>query len=293
MSDATVDAVLRSARRRLSAARIAGGNLDARVLVAAATGLDSAGLIARGDSPVPPDVAARIDAWIDQRIAGMPVGRILGHREFHGLDFALGPDTLEPRPDTETLVDRAVDIVRSWQVPGAGRDGRGLLFADIGTGTGAIAVAVAVALPAARGIATDLSPGALTVARANAERHKVLDRLDFRLGDMLAPIVEPVGLILSNPPYIETAALDGLDREVRDHDPRLALDGGPDGLDAYRSLAQGAGDALVPGGTIAVEIGYRQGPVVSALFAAVGLDGVAVHPDLAGRDRVVVARRSV
>ncbi len=175
----TVDGLLAMARRRLKAAGIEGAAIDARVLVGGVLGLDLAGLVASGPAPVDDGVVAEIEAAVARRLAGEPPGRILGRRAFHGLDFELGPDTLEPRPDTEVLVDAAVAAVRSGAVPGAGADGAGLVFADLGTGTGAIAVAIAVALPAARGVAVDLAPGAVAIARRNATAHGVADRVEI------------------------------------------------------------------------------------------------------------------
>ncbi len=290
-SPATVEELLRSARRRLVSAGSEGAAIDARVLVGGILGLDLSGLVMAGNDPVDARVVAAVDEAIARRIAGTPPGRILGRREFHGLVFELGPETLEPRPDTEVLVDAAVAAVRRGAVPGAAPDGDGLVFADLGTGTGAIAVAVAVALPMARGVAVDLAPGAVAVARRNAGVHGVSDRLTVVEGSWLEGIDGPFGLILSNPPYIETADLGGLDREVREHDPRLALDGGEDGLAAYRAIVAAVPARLGVGGTLMVEIGWRQAGDVGALFRGAGFGEVACLPDLAGRDRVVTGRR--
>lgn len=285
-----IDAAVRAARGRLSAAGVDTPGLDARVLAAEAFGLDAAGLISRGGEEVPAGPLAAFEAMVERRAAGEPVGRILGRREFRGLDFALSADTLEPRPDTETLVEVALAAVRSGAIPGAGPDGEGLRFADLGTGSGAIAVALAADLPAARGVATDISGDALATAAANAGRHGVADRIEFRQGDWLDPLDGSFGLIVSNPPYIETAALAGLSREVREHDPSRALDGGEDGLDACRAIVAGAPGRLLPGGLLAVEIGSGQGESVARLFSRAGLAQVAVHPDIGGRDRVVAGR---
>ncbi len=283
----TLGALLAAARRRLAAAGVDTAAIDARLLVAAATGASRLDLLAAADRPVGPEAAARLDGWIDRRAAGEPVGRILGTASFHGLDFALGPDTLEPRADTETLVEVALAAVRSGRIAGVLPDGDGLRLLDLGTGTGAIAVTLLVKLPRARGLATDLSSGALAVAKGNAARHGVGDRLDFALGDFLKPVSGAFGLIVSNPPYIASDVIAGLDREVRLHDPRLALDGGADGLDAYRAILGGVHDHLVPGGVLAVEIGWDQGEAVGGLFGAAGLSETEVHRDLGGRDRVV------
>ncbi|WP_342343808.1 peptide chain release factor N(5)-glutamine methyltransferase [Chthonobacter albigriseus] len=288
---ATVEAVVRSARKLLAEAGVATAAVDARMLAGEVLALDAAGLIARGLDPVGTDAQDRIAALVARRIAGEPVGRILGRREFHGLTFVLGPDTLEPRPDTETLVDLAISRVRQGLVPGAEPDGVGLLFADIGTGSGAIAIALAAALPGAKGIATDVSTGALAVAHDNAERLGVGQRLEFREGSYLAPVDETLGLVVSNPPYIASAVIEELSTEVRAFDPRIALDGGADGLRAYCALIADIGRVLRPGGTFAVEIGFDQGNAVRSLFIEAGLVDVAVHADLSGLDRVVAGRQ--
>ena len=284
---ATLGALLAAARRRLQAAGLDTAAIDARLLVEAATGASRLDLLAAADRQVDPDVAARLDGWLDRRAAGEPVGRILGTASFYGLDFALGPDTLEPRPDTEVLVETALAAVRSGRLPGVSPDGAGLRLLDIGTGTGAIAVTLLVKLPAARGLATDLAAGAVAVAGDNAARHGVADRLDFATGDVWQPVTGRFGLVVANPPYIASDVIVGLDREVRLHDPHLALDGGADGLDVYRAILAGLHDHLLPGGLLAVEIGWDQGAAVSDLFAMAGLGTIEVHRDLGGRDRVV------
>lgn len=289
----TLATLLADARKRLTAAGVDTAAIDARLLVEAATGASRLDLLAATDRTVTADAAARLDGWVDRRATGEPVGRILGVASFYGFEFALGPDTLEPRPDTETLVEVALAAVRSGRIAGASADGAGLRLLDLGTGTGAIAVALLAKMPGASGIATDLSPGALDVARKNAVRNGVAGRLDFALGDFFAPVAGSFGLIVSNPPYIASDVIAGLDREVRLHDPRLALDGGPDGLDAYRAILAGIGDHLAAGGLLAVEIGWDQGDAVAALFRTAGLMEIEVHRDLGGRERVVSGRRGM
>ena len=289
----TLAILLADARRRLTAAGVDTAAIDARLLVEAATGASRLDLLAATDRTVAADAAARLEGWVGRRAAGEPVGRILGVASFYGLDFALGPDTLEPRPDTETLVEVALAAVRAGRVAGASPDGTGLRLLDLGTGTGAIAVALLARMPGASGIATDLSPGALDVASKNAARNGVDGRLDFALGDFFAAVTGSFGLVVSNPPYIASGVIAGLDREVRLHDPRLALDGGPDGLDAYRAILAGIDDHLATGGFLAVEIGWDQGEAVAALFRTAGLREIEVHRDLGGRERVVSGRRSM
>jgi len=293
VSDApTLGALLATARRRLAAAGVDTAAIDARLLVAAATGASRLDLLSAADRPVAADAAARLGAWIDRRAAGEPVGRILGTASFYGLDFALGPDTLEPRPDTETLVEVALAAVRSGRIAGVSPDGGGLRLVDLGTGTGAIAVTLLTKLPRARGLATDLSPGALAMASGNADRHGVSDRLDFATGDFFAAVTGVFDLVVSNPPYVASDTIAGLDREVRLHDPRLALDGGLDGLDAYRTILEGLRHHLAPGGLIAVEIGWDQAAAVGDLFGAAGLSEIEVQRDLGDRDRVVSGIRT-
>ena len=289
MSDGpTLGDLLAEARRRLVAAGIDTAAIDARLLVEAATGASRLDLLSNADRPVAADTATRLDSWINRRAGGEPVGRILGTASFYGLDFALGPDTLEPRPDTEVLVEVALGVVRSGRLPGVSSDGEGLRLLDLGTGTGAIAVALLSKLTQARGLATDLSSGALDVAKGNAIRHGVSDRLDFAAGDFFAAVSGDFNLIVSNPPYIASSVIAGLDREVRLHDPLLALDGGRDGLDAYRTILGGIREHLLADGLLAVEIGWDQGKTVAGLFEAAGLSDIEVHRDLGDRDRVIL-----
>lgn len=232
----------------------------------------------------PAEAVSRLKTFAERRLAGEPVARILGEREFYGLSFALVPATLVPRPETEMLVDFGIDAL-------GGMEGARVL--DLGTGTGCIAIALLANLPSATAVAVDLSAEAAACAAANAKRHEVVDRLDVRVGSWLAPISdgERFDLIVSNPPYVESATIDTLAAEVRDHDPRLALDGGPDGMAPYRIIAADAPRHLNEGGVVAVEIGSTQGPAVTELFKSAGLCNVAVKKDLAGLDRVVVAHQ--
>lgn len=245
-----------------------------------ALGLGTLGLALRENDPVDSAAAERVAELVQRRMTGESVARIIGHREFYGLAFTLNAATLEPRPDTELLVDLALDTM-----PKGGR------LLDLGTGTGCIPIAVLVNRPDLSAIAVDLSADALLAARSNAEQHGVTDRIGFALGSWFEPVPahEQFDMIVSNPPYITSAVVETLAPEVKDFDPRLALDGGPDGLAPYRIIATQASDWLVPNGQILVEIGYDQGPAVVALFEAAGLVEVVVHRDLAGLDRVVSA----
>ena len=263
----------------LAAGGIETAALDARILVEEALGVTATDLALRGDAPVGPEGAARLAAFLARRAAGEPVARIIGAWEFWGLPFALSPETLVPRPDTETLVEAALGL-------GLHRDGAHRLAA-LGTGSGCILVALLGEWPRAWGLGLDRSPGALRTARANAARNGVGDRAAFAAGDWAAALAGPFDLVVANPPYIASTVVDGLSGEVRDHDPRLALDGGPDGLDAYRAILAQVPPLLAPGGHLVVEIGYDQEAALCGLAAAHGLTS-EVRRDLAGHPRVVV-----
>lgn len=292
MSDAAPPATIDSLRRTLTARFAAAGldspELDARLLVGAALDLDLTGLIARARDPISQAALSRVQTLAERRLAGEPVARILGAREFWGLSFALSPDTLVPRPDTETLVEAALDHVRAIRPVN-----ETLRIADLGTGSGAILLALLSELPRAYGVATDISLGALTTARANARALGLADRAGFVACSYASALSGPFDLIVSNPPYIPSADIAYLAVEVRSHDPHRALDGGGDGLDAYRALIPQAEALLAPGGALAVEVGQGQADDVAALMCGVGLtigEG-AVRADLAGIPRVVMARK--
>lgn len=253
--------------------------LDAKRLAGHALGLDALSLATRENDMLDVEQARRVAELIQRRMSGESVARIIGMREFYGLAFGLNDATLEPRPETELLVDLALAAL-----PDGGR------LLDLGTGTGCIPIAVLAHRPDASGIATDLSPAALAMAGANARRHGVDAWLALRQGDWFGALGEEnFDLIVSNPPYIVSAVIRTLAPEVKDFDPRLALDGGPDGLVPYRIIASQARYHLRPGGQVLVEIGHDQGESVAALFAAGGFGEIAVHKDLAGLDRVVSA----
>jgi release factor glutamine methyltransferase len=273
-----------STRTALRAAGLDTPELDARVLVANAAGVTSGEVVLRGDLALSPNAEARLADAVARRLAREPVARILGRREFWGLIFDLGADTLVPRPETETLVECVLADLRD----------RGIAaprIADLGTGSGAILLALLSELPAARGVGVERAPGAASTARRNAARLGFADRALVTLGDWAAPLA-PAGfdVVVSNPPYIASVELAGLDPEVRHHDPRAALDGGPEGLDAYRALLPSAAAALAPGGLLALEIGETQAADVARLADAAGLHEISVAHDLAGRPRVVTAR---
>lgn len=268
-----------------AAARLAGAGKDearrdARLLLQHACGIGHAELVAREREPVARDRLAVFEAAVARRLAGEPVHRIIGRRAFHGVELTVTADVLDPRPETEVLVGRVLaDFAGTGSAPS---------FADIGTGSGAIAIALAAALPAARCLASDISAAALAVARANAEAAGVSGRIDFVQADMLAGIAGLFDAIASNPPYIASGEIEALAAEVRLHDPRPALDGGSDGLQAYRALLSQAASRLKPGGRLHVEIGAGQAAAVTALGASTGWRTIDVVADLAGTSRVIV-----
>ncbi len=258
--------------------------LDARLLVGEVTGLDLTGLLVQAERPLTKDESERLRTFAARRLAGEPVARILGVREFWGLPFELSADTLVPRPDTETVVDAALAVLGE-------RDAPAPRILDIGTGSGAILLALLSELPGAGGVATDISLGALRTARRNAERLGLAGRARFVACDYASALRGPFDLIVSNPPYIPVTEIAELDREVREHDPRRALDGGADGLDAYRKIIPESAGLLQPDGALVVEIGQGQETDVSALMQAAGLTvSDPFRADLSGIFRAVTGR---
>ncbi|KAB0677077.1 peptide chain release factor N(5)-glutamine methyltransferase [Aureimonas leprariae] len=277
--------LLAAARLRFADGGVASPELDARLLVAEAFGVDAARLFLAKELPAAAAGRDRLAGFVARRLAGEPVHRILGRRAFYAHDFQLSPDTLEPRPDTEALVD----LARAPITECIGHKGR-CIVADIGTGTGAIAVSLLALFPEAEAVATDISAGALATAAANAGAAGVAARFRVRLGDHLLALDRPVDVIVSNPPYIPSGDIAALQREVREHDPLRALDGGPDGLRSYRAIANGGRDALLPGGAVAVEIGIGQERDVAAIFAEQGFALETSARDLGGTERALLFR---
>lgn len=283
MSGATLGGVLADARRRFTAAGIADPGGDARVLVAGLLGLTQAALIGDGMRPLGAGEAARIEQAVQRRLAREPVHRILGRRAFMRLDLALSPETLEPRPDTEVLVEALVPHAR--RILSERGECRIL---DLGTGTGAICLALLDLVPGTTGVGADISAGALETARRNADMNGVPDRFETVESDWFSAISGVFDIIVSNPPYIVRSVMETLDDDVRLHDPALALDGGEDGLDAYRTIAAGARSRLAEGGVVAFEIGYDQKQAVTAIMQAHGFDRIEAVRDLGGNDRALV-----
>ena len=282
---------IESARRALSArlqeAGIEEPSLDARLLVGAVLGLDLTGLITQAARDLTPEEATRLEGYAQRRLAHEPVARILGVREFWGLPFRLSEATLVPRPDTETVVELALEIFRERTIPG-----RRPRIADIGTGSGAILLALLHEIPDAFGVGTDLSLSALDTARANADALGLADRAAFVACSYASALGGPFDLIVSNPPYIPAGEIPKLSIEVRNHDPHLALDGGNDGYDAYRALIPQAAERLMPGGALIVEVGQGQADNIETLMAAAALSiDRPPRSDLAGIPRAVSARK--
>ena len=268
----SVSAINKAIALALKRAGIVDFTFEARILIE-----DLAGA---GD-PIGPAAAGRLNDALARRLAGEPLWRILGAREFWGLSFSLSPGTLEPRPDSETLIETALCHF-------AERRYEPLRLLDLGTGTGCLLIATLCEFPQATGLGIDLSPDAVAAATGNAARNSVAERAAFRQGDWTDGIAERFDLILSNPPYIGSDEIAGLDRNVREHDPLLALDGGPDGLDAYRALAAALPCRLKPGGLAILEIGAGQKTSVVALMRQAGLRHLDSRRDLGGHIRALV-----
>jgi release factor glutamine methyltransferase len=284
----SVDEAQRILSKSFALAGIDSGMTDARALIGAALRLSRAQLLAQSDRLLEPREIAAIDALAARRMKREPVSRILGRKEFWSLMLDVTPDVLVPRPDTETLIEAALDYV----VRGGLRL-EPLRILDIGTGTGALMLALLQELPNARGVATDVSVAALHVARGNAERLKLASRCSFVACNLADGVQGRFDLIVSNPPYIARGAIALLDPEVRDFDPRLALDGGADGLDADRAIAASVPPLLAPGGRLIMELGVGQAPPVTALFEAAKFIVLSVRNDLGGIARALIAKIGV
>lgn len=282
----TLGIVVSQVRERFAAAGFADAAMEARILVGGLLGLTSTEVFVGDDWPVGETELVTIENAVERRLKHEPVHRILGMREFHGMPLRLSRETLEPRPDTELLVDTLLPHVRQM----AASKGRVRLL-DLGTGTGAILLALLKECPEATGLASDLSEDALKTARANAESLGLADRFEAKRSDWFESISGGFDIIVSNPPYIKREIIPALEPEVRCFDPPLALDGGSDGLDAYRAIAAGAGNALQPHGMIGVEIGFDQKDSVAALFAARGFVLRQAVRDYGNNDRVLVFDR--
>ncbi len=283
----TVEAARRTLATRFKSGKIDSSELDARILMGAVLRLDLTGVIAAATRSLTSDQSTRLEEFARRRLAGEPVARILGYKEFWGLPLQLSAATLVPRPDTETVVELALEMLRARS-----HVNDRVSIADIGTGSGAILLALLSALPDAHGVGTDISVTALQTAHNNAVRLGLADRVVFVACDWLSALSDGFELVVSNPPYIRSAEIADLATEVRDHDPALALDGGADGLDAYRALIPQAARLLSPLGALVLEAGHGQSPEVEGLMTAAGLtlEG-SPKADLAGIRRAVAGRK--
>lgn len=269
----------KAAAARLKAGRIDSPSIDARLLLEVATGCSRTDILTDPYRAVSADQQAALDGFVERRLRREPVSRILGRKGFWKIMLNVTPDVLSPRPDTEAILD----VVLLAYPPN-----KAFEMIDLGTGSGAILLATLAERFGARGVGTDISFEALAVAKENATNLELDNRATFLRTEWAAGFADhSFDVVVSNPPYIPSADIPGLDPEVRDHDPHLALDGGPDGLQAYRELAPEIRRILRPDGLFAVEIGWDQGPQVKALFEAAGFTDVIVVKDLSERDRVV------
>jgi len=280
-------ALIERARRSFRQAGIATADLDARLLVQELAGIGATELISRPDMAIEPETAVAIEAAMVRHLDGEPVHRILGWREFYGLRLELSPATLEPRPDTEVLVD----AVRS-HVERAGAAGMPCRILDLGTGTGAIALALLSVTKHSVAVGTDISSDALAVASRNAQLNGLSSRFRTETADWLEGLQGRFHVIVSNPPYIPGNEIENLDRPVRCFDPLEALDGGVDGLDPYRMMAAGARNYLVEDGLVAVEFGFNQAEQVAQIFARNGLRPIESVKDLGGHVRAALFRQA-
>ena len=284
---ASYDALLRDTAVALTAAGIDNVRFEARLLLSHAAGLSIEQLIARGPDPAPVAVFATLRDLTARRVRREPMAYIMGEREFWGLPFKVSAAVLVPRPDSETLIETVLGLFPDR--------GRPLRIADLGLGSGCLLLTLLREYPQAVGVGIDASPEALEMASVNAGALGVASRARLEAGDWREAgwaerLGGPFDLLVSNPPYIESATIDGLMPEVARHEPRLALDGGADGLAAYRAIAAEAARLVVPGGWAVVEGGEGQAADIAALFAAAGLKPGAPRQDLGGVDRVVPAQ---
>lgn len=281
---ASVAEAIQFLARSFQNAGIEQADTDARILVGHALHLDRARLIAQSDRVLEVRETNVMSALAARRLRHEPVSRILGQKEFWSLPISVTPDVLVPRPETETIVEAALDfVVRN------GLRMEKLRILDIGTGSGALLLALLKELPAAIGFGTDISAGAIQVAQTNAARCQLEHRCTFVMCDMVSGLRGPFDLVVSNPPYVAHNDIKTLAPEVRDYDPAVALDGGRDGLDAYRSIAKEAKRILAEGGRLFVELGIGQEKAVHELFTNAGLSAGIARDDLAGIPRVLGA----
>jgi len=284
----TISQAISEGARRLNASGVTEERRTAGLLLSNVAGIDRTQLLTRLEERIDEAQYRAYLALIERRAAGEPLQYITGHQEFYSLDFVVTPDVLIPRPETEFLVERVIKLVEESKKETP-------LIVDVGTGSGCIAVAVATQLPGARLIATDVSRAALEVARSNAERHYVAERIEFLAGDLLEPLAGlklegSVDVIASNPPYVNEGRPELIQREVRDWEPPEALFAGADGLEFYRRLLAYSLRYLKPEGYVVFEIGYTQLDPISDIIAASSWQLVDVTRDLQGIPRTLTVR---
>jgi release factor glutamine methyltransferase len=279
-SSSTLNNLKADAVDRLTQADVDAPRLTAEVILAHALALTRSQLLARSDVALTPDQLARFQIDLDRLVKGEPLAYVVGHREFYDLDLITDERALIPRPETECLIEKAINLFEAHPHP---------VMVDVGTGSGAIAVTLAKHLPSALVIATDLSPDAIDLARSNARRHDVEARIDFRVGSLLQPINEQIDLIAANLPYIDDKDWPFLARTIRGHEPRMAFLGGPDGLELIREFLRDAPRCLKPQGAILMEIGAYHGDNVSSIAQQYFPQAhISIEPDYAGLDRLAV-----
>jgi release factor glutamine methyltransferase len=266
-----------AAAARLRAAGVPDPARDARILLAHAARIDAARVTLIAPEDLAPEIEERFDQLISLRSIRVPVSHLVGERAFYGRRFKVSRDVLDPRPETETLIEGALAVPFETVL-------------DLGTGSGCILVTLLAETPRARGLGVDVSEAACLQASANAVLHRVEARADIRQSDWFADVDETFDLIASNPPYLAGYEMDEVAPELRDHEPRVALTDEGDGLSAYRVIASQAAQYLNPNGRVMVEIGWQQGASVRAIFEKNGWSGIVVIPDLGGRDRVIHAQ---
>jgi release factor glutamine methyltransferase len=279
----TLGEAVASAAQRLAAAGIEAPRREARLLIALALGIDPALVLGYPERLLDPAAAAKAAALVARRATREPYSRLAGRRQFWSLDFSLSPETLDPRPDSETLIEAALAALPNRRAP--------LRIIDFGTGSGCLLLALLSELPNAIGLGIDILPGAAATARRNAAALGLGGRSLFVVGNWGDSIGGPADVIVANPPYICSESISRLAPEVARYEPRVALDGGSDGLEAYRPLAGETHRLLRPGGAAFFELGEGQAPAVSGVMAAVGLAPAGVRRDLAGVERVLLVKR--
>jgi release factor glutamine methyltransferase len=281
----TIGALLTAAQARLKSAGVDTPRLDAILLLAEANAMSEDHIRGRPEAPLAPEAAASFEAMLQRRLRREPVSKIIGRREFWSLEFRTSSDVLDPRADSETLVAGVLAAIPDRAAS--------LRLVDFGTGSGCLLLSLLHELPNATGVGIDVSPPALAIAQDNADRLGLSSRCIFRLGSWGKGIEGTFDVLMSNPPYIESGVVPGLEPEVADYDPLLALDGGADGLDAYRALLPDMARLAVKHAFAALEVGMGQDVAVGRLLADAGFGEIAVLPDLSGIGRVVTGRKSV